>query len=97
MILGLLIGTAAALAPPVAATVFTRLIDCFMAFPGLLLAILLAAVMPRSEHTVILALVLTGWTSRARFIRTLARQLAHEPFIEAATAGGATRLVASGP
>ncbi|MBI3558452.1 MAG: ABC transporter permease [Deltaproteobacteria bacterium] len=92
MILGLIIGTAAALAPRMVATAFTRLIDCFMAFPGLLLAILLGSIMPRSEHSIILALCLTGWTSRARYVRALARGLAHEPFIEAATAGGASRL-----
>lgn len=90
MTLGLLIGTAAAIAPRPAALLLDRLIDCFLAFPGLLLAILIASIMPASDSTVIFALAATAWTARARFTRALMRKLIKLPYIEAARAGGAS-------
>lgn len=89
--LGLLIGTLAAVAPAGAAVLFTRLIDCFLAFPGILLAIFLASIMPRSSQTALIALALTGWATRARFCRTAVKQLLGTLYIEAAVASGASR------
>lgn len=90
LIVGLLVGTAMAIARPPVTFVLSSIVDIFLSFPGLLLAILLASIMPHSEKTVVFALVVTGWTGRARFCRALAQDLLRSPFIEAAFATGAS-------
>jgi peptide/nickel transport system permease protein len=88
MTIGLFMGTLAAVAPtPVSRTV-DQITDSFMAFPGLLFAILLAALMPHSRTSVIFALSITGWTSRARFCRALLIRALALPHIESAKALG---------
>jgi peptide/nickel transport system permease protein len=89
LIIGFTVGTFSTLAPPKIEALILRLIDSFMAFPGLLLAILVASIMPHSESTIIFALAVTGWTSRARFCRSFSKQVLKTPYIEAAKAGGA--------
>lgn len=88
--IGLAVGTAAAMASPPLAGAITRIIDSFMAFPGLLLAILLASIMPHSEATIVFALSATGWTGRARFCRAVSTRALSQPFVEAARASGAS-------
>jgi ABC-type dipeptide/oligopeptide/nickel transport system permease subunit len=46
-----------------------RVMDVLMAFPGLLLAIALVAVLGPSVGNVILALSLIGWVGYARLVR----------------------------
>jgi peptide/nickel transport system permease protein len=74
----------------------TRTIDVFLAFPGLLLAIALAAVLGPSVQNVILALSLLGWTGYARLARAEIAALRRRDFVQAASALGArpTRIVA---
>lgn len=66
-----------------------RLTDVVMAFPGLLLAIALASVLPPGPVAVALTLGLVGWTSLARLVRGRVLQIREREFIEAARAGGA--------
>jgi peptide/nickel transport system permease protein len=66
-----------------------RLTEIVMAFPGLLLAIALAAVLPPGPLSAILTLGLVGWTSLARMIRGGVLQLHGLEFMEAARAIGA--------
>ncbi|MFN8544003.1 MAG: ABC transporter permease [Candidatus Binatia bacterium] len=66
-----------------------RVIDVFLAFPGLLLAIALAGVLGPSVGNVVLALGLLGWTGYARLVRTQVASLSHREFAEAARALGA--------
>jgi len=68
----------------------TRTIDVFLAFPGLLLAIALAAALGPSVRNVVLALSLFGWTTYARLVRGEVRSLRRREFVLAATALGAT-------
>ena len=77
-----------------------RLVDLALAFPFLLLAILLAALFREAELAsatapVSVPLALVGWTTFARVIRTKTRVLARSEFALAARALGATttRLV----
>lgn len=72
-----------------------RVIDIILAFPGLLLALYLAAVMPPSIFTMIFALSATGWVSYARLIRARVYEIKHRDFVIAATALGAshTRVI----
>jgi len=73
-----------------------RVIDVLLAFPGLLLAIALAAVLGPSLRNVVLALGLLGWTGYARLTRAQVAALRRREFVQAAQAlgGGPTRIVA---
>ena len=70
-------------------TVIVRCIDVFLAFPGILLAIALTAILGPSTVNVILALSLLGWTGFARLVRGQTLQLKSLAFIDAAQTFGA--------
>ena len=74
----------------------TRVIDVLLAFPGLLLAIALAAVRGPSLPNVVLALSVLGWTGYARLARAAVMSLREREFVAAARALGArpVRIVA---
>jgi peptide/nickel transport system permease protein len=67
-----------------------RLVDVLLAFPGLLLAIALTAVLGASLRNVLLALCLIGWTGYARLARGEVLRLRGREFVEAARALGAS-------
>ncbi len=65
-----------------------RVSDVFLAFPGILLAIALVAVLgPALEHLV-LALVGIGWVGYARLVRGQVLQIREEEFVLAARSAG---------
>lgn len=66
-----------------------RVTEIVMAFPTLLLAIALAAVLPPSAWMVVLTLGLVGWTAVARVVRGAALALREQEFISAAESTGA--------
>ena len=65
-----------------------RLVDILLAFPGILLAIALTAVLGPGLDHVVLALCLIGWTSYARLVRGEIIALREREFIQAARALG---------
>lgn len=65
-----------------------RLVDILMAFPGILLAIALTAVLGPGLDHVILALCLIGWTGYARLVRGEILSLREREFVQAAHALG---------
>lgn len=65
-----------------------RLVDVLLAFPGLLLAIALTAVLGPGLDHVILALCLIGWTGYARLVRGEILSLRQREFVQAAHALG---------
>jgi peptide/nickel transport system permease protein len=69
--------------------VLMRIVDLLMAFPGILLAMALAALMGPSVHNVVFAIAATGWTSSARLIRGQALSLREREYVLAAQAMGA--------
>jgi dipeptide transport system permease protein len=71
--------------------VISRLIDIWMAFPPVLLSILLVAVLGSGLHSVIVAIVVIDWTRFARVVRAEAQQQAKLEYVEAATAIGMGR------
>ncbi len=71
--------------------VLMRIIDVLMAFPGILLAILVIAVTREpSVAAVIFALSVTGWAGYARLVRGQVLSLRERPFVMAARAMGAS-------
>ena len=67
---------------------FMRVVDVAMAFPGLIIALLLAAIMGPSILTVILALSLLGWAPYARLIRGETLRLREVDFVSQARING---------
>lgn len=67
-----------------------RLMDILLAFPGLLLALYLASIMPPSIFSLVFALSITGWVSYARLVRAKVLELKTRDFILAAVALGAS-------
>ena len=65
-----------------------RTVDIILAFPELILAILVAAMIGPGLTTVIVALALVWWPGVARLTRSLVLGLKHELFIDAAIACG---------
>jgi peptide/nickel transport system permease protein len=70
--------------------VISRLIDILLAFPGLLLAIAMVAVLGPSLTNVVLALSLIGWVGYARLVRGQVLRTRELEFVQAARALGAT-------
>lgn len=66
--------------------VILKIIDVFLAFPGLLLAIGLAAVLGPGIENVVLALVTVGWVGYARLARAQTLSLRQREHIQAARA-----------
>src|SRR5918996_338068 len=70
--------------------VISRVIDILLAFPGLLLAIALVAVLGPSLVNVILALSLIGWVGYARLVRGQVLRAREFEYVVAARALGAS-------
>jgi peptide/nickel transport system permease protein len=69
--------------------VLMRLADIFLAFPGILLAIALMAVLGPSLQNVVIALVSIGWISYARIARSLTLKIREFDFVRASINLGA--------
>jgi peptide/nickel transport system permease protein len=67
-----------------------RVVDVFLAFPVLLLAIALVAALGPSPRNVVLALGLVGWTNYARVVRADVLALKNRDFVQAARVAGAS-------
>jgi peptide/nickel transport system permease protein len=93
--IGLSIGLVAGYAGGVLDSVLMRLVDLVLAFPFLLLAILLAALfretdLASSRAPVFVTLGVLGWTTMARLIRGKTRVLVQSDMVTAARALGAS-------
>jgi len=67
---------------------FVRIIDIFLAFPGILLAIALAGVLGPGIDNVVIALVTVGWVGYARLARAQVLSLKERDHVVAAIAIG---------
>lgn len=70
-------------------TLIMRLCDILLAFPGILLAIALVAVLGPSLNNVILALATIGWVGYARLVRGQVLKVREMEYVTAAKALGA--------
>ena len=71
-------------------TLIGRLMDVLLAFPGILLAIALVAVLGPSLTNVVLALVAIGWVGYARLVRGQVLKVRELEYVQSARALGAT-------
>jgi peptide/nickel transport system permease protein len=69
--------------------VLLQLFDVFLAFPSLLLAIGISAVMPPGLASAMLAITLVGWAGFARLVRGITLSLKEQTYVEASRALGA--------
>ena len=90
VLLGLLIGALGALLRGWVGTVIMRFTDVMLAFPVLLLAIALTAILKPSLWIVALVIALINWVPIARVVYSEVAALREREFVEAASAVGAS-------
>lgn len=88
LVIGTVLGMCAAYFGGWVDAVIMRTVDIIFAFPELIFAILVAAVLGPGKLTVIVALSMVWWPGIARLTRSLVLGLKHEMFIEAAIVSG---------
>ena len=88
-LLGVFVGVFAGYAGGAVDEVLMRVTDIFLAFPGILLAIALMAILGPSLRNVVFALCLMGWVGYARLVRAQVLALREYEFVVAARAIGA--------
>ena len=90
--IGLLVGIVAGYVKGLASNVLMRFTDLMMAFPALLLAIVLAALLRPSLWIVAMVIALVNWVQVARIVYTETRGLSERDFIMAERSLGAGHL-----
>lgn len=90
-VLGTAIGAVSAWAGGWLDHLLTRIIDIFLAFPGILLAIALAGVLGAGLGNVVIALAAVGWVGFARLARAQVLSYREREHVQAAIALGAGR------
>ena len=89
---GILIGTAIGVVAGATRgwvdSVLMRITDAFLALPGPVLALAIAAALGRSYTNTLIAIAIVWWPLYARLVRTEVRAYADRPFIEAAKLSG---------
>ena len=88
--IGVIVGSIAGYAGGWVDELIGRGMDVLLAFPGILLAIALVAVLGPSLSHVVLALVSIGWVSYARLVRGQVLKLRELDYVQAARSLGAT-------
>lgn len=72
--------------------VLMRVTDMFLAFPSLVLAMAISAILTPSLTNALIAIAVVSWTSYARLARAQTLAIRHRDYIEAARAQGAHEL-----
>ncbi len=91
-VIGIFVGAVAGASGGKTDELIMRVIDVVLAFPGILLAISIMAVLGPGFANVVLALCLTGWVSFARITRAQILSLREREFVLASTAAGAGKM-----
>ncbi|APX97889.1 nickel transporter permease [Natronorubrum daqingense] len=68
-----------------------RVVDILLAFPGIILALVVAGILGPSLTNLVLALAVVGWTRYARVVRSSVLELRERPFVAASRLTGAPR------
>lgn len=88
-VVGTVLGAVAGYFGGVLDEVISRIVDTLLAFPGLLLAIALVAVLGPSLGNVLVALTIIGWVGYARLVRGQVLRAREFEYVQAARALGA--------
>jgi len=92
MILGTIIGSAAGAAGGVVDNAIMRMTDLMLAFPTVILAMIISAALGAGIRNAVIAIMVAWWPSYARFARGLVLSVREREYVEAARAVGASRL-----
>jgi peptide/nickel transport system permease protein len=92
VLIGTVIGVAAAHFGGWISAVLLRFTDFFLVLPSLVLAIALSAVLPQGIATIILAIGITSWPTTARLVRAQTLTIESLPYIERSKALGGGHL-----
>ncbi len=90
LLIGILLGSLAGYFGGIVDEVIMRITDIFLAFPALILAMAIVAVLGPSLRSVMIALIVVSWPSYARLIRGDILQVREEDYIEASRGLGAS-------
>lgn len=90
--IGVAVGITAGYFGGVIDEILMRITDIFLAFPRLILAMALSAMLGRGLTNAILAISLVEWTVIARLARAEAMKVKSQPYIEAIKAVGASNI-----
>jgi peptide/nickel transport system permease protein len=90
-VLGTVLGLAAGWYGRWVDSIVSRLVDVWMAFPAVLLSILLVAILGSGLHSVIAAIVVIDWTRFCRVVRAETMAQAHMDYVTAARTIGFKR------
>ena len=88
LLFGTLLGTASAYYGGWWDRITVQMVDIFLAFPGILLAIALAGLLGPGIDNVVIALTTVGWVGYARLSRVQVLSLKHREHVQAAEALG---------
>ena len=91
MTVGTVAGTATAYLGGWWDRIMVQLVDIFLAFPGILLAIALAGLLGPGIDNVVIALTTVGWVGYARLSRAQVLSLKHREHVQAAEALGSSK------
>lgn len=87
-IIGVMLGVIAGYRGGIIDEIIMRSVDVLLAFPGIILALVIAGILGPSLFNVMLALAVVGWTSYARVVRGSVLSVKEKEFVEAARAIG---------
>lgn len=90
-VVGICVGVVAGYARGWVDAVLARVIDVLLAFPGILLVIVIAGAFDRGVLVVVVALAAAGWISFARVTRAVALSLRERAWVDAARVMGVPR------
>ena len=90
---GLVVGTVAGIAPRIVDTVLSRIIDVLMAFPELLIALLVIAIVGPGESSLVVALAIAGVAVYARVSRIQTLVVRRSGYVRAAKTLGVHPLI----
>ena len=89
---GVVVGTAAGYFGRAVDEIIMRLVDILLAFPGIILALVIVGLLGSSIMNLIIALTSVGWVRYARVVRGAILSIKKEGFIESARAIGCGNL-----
>lgn len=92
LVFGMLVGIIAGYFGGKTDTVLMRIVDVFLAFPGMVLALAIAGFLGPGMVNAVIALAATNWTQYARLARSQVLTLKNENFIHAAKLQGFSHL-----
>ncbi len=89
-LLGTLIGSVAGVAAGIVEEVIMRVTDLMLAFPTVILAMIISAALGAGIRNAVIAIMIAWWPSYARFARGLVLAAREREYVEAARAAGAS-------